>query len=125
MTRSEFLILYPEFATVLAAKIDSALSISTRLLSATAWGDFIEDAIGLNTAHNLAIQDKIGTTPAGAFGVPPGPISSASAAGASASFAVATSTDTSHSGLWYNKTVYGQQFLALRAAVIPGMAITV
>jgi hypothetical protein len=118
MTKAEFLALYPEFATISDAKILSALSISTRLLSETAWDDFYQDAIGLDAAHNLAIGYKIGTSPDGGFKVPPGPLSSASAAGASVSFAVAPGDGLSKGDAWYSRTVYGQRFLQLRSSVM-------
>jgi len=118
MTKSEFLALYPEFATISDAKILNALSMATRLLSETAWDDFYEDAIGLDAAHNLAIGYKVGTSPDGGFKVPPGPLSSASGAGASVSFAVAPGDGLIKSDAWYSRTVYRQRYLQLRSSVM-------
>ena len=117
-TTSDFIVLYPAFAAVSAGQISAQLSLSSRLLSKDAWGDFYSDAIGLDTAHNLAIaqQTNVGS---GALQMAAGPISSVSVAGISTSFATMNVDGKSKSDLWYSKTAFGQQFLRLRDTVMP------
>jgi hypothetical protein len=118
-TYAEFVAQYPEFATLQQAVVESRLSLSSRILSKRAWGDFFSDAIGLDTAHNLAIQAAAGATPTGGFQGAVGPVSSVSAAGISTSFNTPSVDVANKSDSWYMKTSYGQQFLLLRDQVIP------
>lgn len=123
-TRAEFIAAYPALATVATAIIDSQLSLSSRLLDSGVWGDFYSDAVGLDTAHNLTVQVISNSGQLGAFQVAAGPMTSASAAGMSSSFQSPDTSGKSHSEQWYLKTAYGQQFLRLRSAVCPLMALT-
>ena len=119
-TYAEFIVLYPEFAATAQAVIEARLSFSARLLDVAAWKDFFSDAVGLDAAHHLALQQS-GMGAQGAIG----PISSVSAAGVSTSFNSPSVESKNKSEVWYMKTGYGQQFLLLRGQVIPPGLMTV
>ena len=68
MIYETFIAQYPAFSdSSLEASVRAALSLSTRLLDEDAWGDFFEDAVGLDAAHNLAIESLAYATASGAF----------------------------------------------------------
>jgi len=120
-TYAEFIAQYPAFASVAQPTVATALNLSTRLLSTTAWGDFYSDAVGLDAAHNLVLADAANKSIQGAAQGAVGPVNSVSAAGISTSFSTPSLDGKSKSDNWYMKTVYGQQFLRLRDTVItPG-----
>lgn len=123
MTYDDFILIFSEFNDLDQTEVENVLSLSGRLLSQTAWGDFYDDAIGLDAAHNLAIRRmQTDADPNKALIAAAGPLSSASAAGASASFGAVGITSTDKGVSWYLKTSYGQRFLALRDQVVcPGM----
>lgn len=118
-TYDEFVALYPAFASTVQPRIESFLSMSSRLLDEASWGDFFSDAVGLDAAHSLALALGAEKGPQAALQGATGPISSVSAAGISTSFNTMSSDGKSKSDNWYSKTVYGQQFLRLRDTVIP------
>lgn len=123
----EFKVAFPQFASVDDGLITTALSLSTRLLSRAAWGEFYSDAVSLDAAHNLYHDIMLSSgelNSAAQFAV--GTISSVSAAGMSTSFnnGVTSNGKASHASDWYSKTVYGQRFLRLKQAVIPSMLLT-
>ncbi len=118
-TYDDFIEEFPAFAAMDDAKVESALSFSSRFLSVSAWGDFYSDAVGLDAAHNLALQGMIGSGSSGAFQGAVGPVTSVSAAGVSTSFAAPDTIAGSKADSWYAKTVYGQMFLRLRDNVMP------
>ena len=118
-TYDDFIEEFPAFAAMDDAKVESALSFSSRFLSVSAWGDFYSDAVGLDAAHNLALQGMIGSGLSGAFQGAVGPVTSVSAAGVSTSFAAPDTIAGSKADSWYAKTVYGQMFLRLRDNVMP------
>ena len=123
MIYAEFILAFPEFDDFDETEVENALSLSGRLLSESAWGDFYADAIGLDVAHNLTIRRmQVDSDPNKALIAAAGPLSSASAAGASASFGAVGISSTDKGVNWYLKTSYGQRFLALRDQVMcPGM----
>lgn len=118
-TWSDFTTQYPQFADpTFNALGPIQLGISTRMLSLAVWGSFYSDGIMLDCAHNLTLMQM--TTNGGANGgvqMAIGPISSTSVAGTSTSFNTPASTGKANSVDWYNKTIFGQQFLRLRSAV--------
>jgi hypothetical protein len=114
---ADFIASFPVFASVDESLITFQLSLSTRLLSKSAWGDFYSDGVLLDTAHNLSIQQVSSTSLLGGFQAAAGPLSSTSAAGMSSSFATPDLNGKGASGEWYAKTIYGQQFLRLRNTV--------
>ena len=118
-THDEFIAAFPAFSPLTDEQVETALSFSSRLFSDSAWGDFYSDAVGLDAAHNLAIQGMAGSSPGGAFQAAVGPVTSVSAAGVSTSFASPDMIAGSKADSWYSKTVYGQMFLRLRDNVIP------
>ncbi len=116
MTYAEFIALYPEFASMSQVIVQDRLTRATALLLSSAWGDFYETAIGLDAAHNLALKSLIGGNAIGGVQAAVGQITSASGAGLSTSFAQAQTNNNTEE--WYNKTVYGQEYLRLRSVVI-------
>ena len=126
-TIDDFSELYPEFCIEkYSAMIEQQLSLSSRLLSQSAWGNFYSDGIMLDAAHSLFIrirsQEGNGK---GAAQMSAGPVTNVGAAGMSAGFASVQANAIQGTSIdWYNKTAYGQQFLRLRHAVIPMMAIS-
>lgn len=117
-TYAEFIAAYPGLAGVEQTSAELALNFSGRLLNARSWGDFYSDAVGLDAAHNLVLQQKATANPMGAD-VTAGPMTSASVGGISASFSQPHWNDKSAVDQWYMKTVYGQQFLRLRDVCQP------
>jgi len=118
-TYAEFIVAFPAFASVEQGLVEQALDFSVRLLDAPAWGLHYSDAVGLDAAHNLALESLVGASPSGAFNGVSGPLNSASAAGASVSFAGVEGFGSGPSAAWYAKTIYGQKFLRLQSVVIP------
>lgn len=120
-TYAEFIAAFPAFGQTTLGVVQSQLSLSARLLSADAWGDFYGEGVALDAAHNLAmtaVAEAGGTQ--GAFQAAVGPASSVSAAGVSVSFnSAGASEQKSASVNWYAKTGYGQRFLSLRRTVVP------
>lgn len=123
-TYADFIECYPVFASLSQTVIEKWLSVSGRLLDADAWGDFYSDAVMLDTAHTLSINQMTGAALNGGQQAATGPISSSSAAGISVSFASPDQIAGSKSDSWYNKTAYGQQFLRLRNIIIPAACLT-
>jgi hypothetical protein len=123
-TVEEFKTTFPAFSSVGDSEISFALNLSSRLLSVTSWGEYFSDAVGLDTAHNLAMSAVAGKTPKSSFQGAVGPISSVSAAGISTAFNTANIDAENKSDNWYFKTSYGQQFLRLRNIVIPGAVLS-
>lgn len=117
-TYAQFIALFPAFSAVSQPIVEDALSLSANLLDESAWGNFFSNAVGLDAAHNLAMNSLLDTI-SGSFKNTAGPLTSASAAGASASFASPPNVDGYGSNSWYSKTTYGQRFMRLRAVVIP------
>lgn len=120
-TYAEFIAAYPVFSCMAQPAVESQLALSSRLLDTPNWGDFYGDVVGLDAAHNLAIDqatEQAGS--GGAFQTAAGALNSVSAAGVSISFGSGKPID-SNTEAWYNKTSYGQKFLRLRDVVIaPG-----
>lgn len=120
-TYTQFITDYPEFTTMRKPQVELQLTLSAALLSQPAWDTFYSEGVMLDAAHTLAVRAAAGQTPTGGFQAAVGPITSASGAGVSTSFATVSVDSKSKSGVWYNKTSYGQLFLRLRDAVIaPG-----
>jgi hypothetical protein len=116
---NNFILAFPAFASLTIPIVNSALSFSSRFLSRESWGSSFFDAVGLDAAHNLALQGMTGIGSGGAFQGAVGPVTSVSAAGVSTSFASPDMIAGSKSDSWYSKTVYGQMFLRLRDNVMP------
>ena len=118
-TYAEFIATYTGLASVPQAQVESQLSLSSRLLDTTAWGDFYSDAVGLDAAHNLTLMQQMASGLQGAGQAAVGPVTSVSVAGISTSFATPSLNTKSKADNWYMKTGYGQMFLRLRDTVIP------
>jgi len=122
MTYAEFIALYPEFTTMSQVIVEDKLTRAELLLSSSAWGDFYQTAIGLDAAHNLALRAAIGSSTTGGIKAAAGQITSASGAGLSVGFAQSQSNNQTEE--WYNKTIYGQEYLRLRSVVIAPCLMT-
>ena len=124
-TYAEFIAAYPVFACVAQPAIERQLTFSSRLLDTPNWGDFYSDAVELDAAHNLAVDQAAEQAGAGgAFQTAAGALNSVSAAGVSISFGSGKPIDND-TDAWYTKTSYGQKFLRLRNVVItPGYMAT-
>lgn len=113
---------FPVFSSVAYLSIDAQLALSAMLLDSTAWGDFWEEAVFLDTAHEISIEQSASAAGVqGGLSMAGGPISSVSAAGVSVSMGTPMQSAKGASVEWYIKTIYGQKFLRLRASVLsPG-----
>lgn len=120
----KFLIMHPEFANDSDKFVVAYLERALNQLSDLAWGTNFEQAVMLESAHNMALAKIAGNDSSGAFQGAVGPITSVSAAGISTSFATLSPQGKSATDDWYNKTVYGQQFLRLRNMTIAPGAMT-
>ena len=118
-TYDDFIAIYPEFTSIGQPIVENYLSLASRMIDVGAWGEFYSDAIGLDTAHSLAIKAMGGNKPTGGLQGAIGAISSVSAAGVNTSFATVTPDAKHKSDIWYMKTAYGLEFLSLRDRVIP------
>ncbi len=105
-TYSEFIAIYPAFVDMAQPLIESALSLSSRLLDSVAWGDFYSDAVGLDVAHSLSLSALSLSDPLGAFQGAVGPVNSVSAAGVSTSFTGPDIVAGGKSDQWYSKNVF-------------------
>lgn len=120
MTVSEFNCIFPEFKELKDPFVNRYLITVEKILDVVAWGDLYDDAVGLVTAHNIALANeasKAGTK--GGISGSHGQLISASAAGMASSFAPFQTNDKSLHQQYYSKTTYGQQFLALQRVILP------
>jgi hypothetical protein len=113
MTPTEFIIMFPAFMSTNLNTIQKWLDFNARLLDVASWDTFLQDAIGLTTAHELSIALQAASSPLAAFQGGAGIVTSISAAGVSTSFS-GYDTGNSRSDQWYGKTIYGQQYLQIR-----------
>ncbi len=121
-TYAEFVIAYPVFVSPAVDELDvqRQLDVAERLLSKSAWGDFYSEAIMLLVAHNTLLWLRSQLNINGGISAASGNVASTSGAGLSISFesTLANLTPGSKSSAWYNKTVYGQEYLYLQSIVI-------
>lgn len=120
----KFILMHPEFANDSDKLVQAYLERALLFLDDSVWGVHYEQAVMLESAHNLALAKIAGSDSGGAFQGAVGPITSVSAAGISTSFATLSPQGKSATDDWYNKTVYGQQFLRLRNMTIAPGAMT-
>ena len=117
---ADFIEQFPAFSSLTEAQVNRALNLSSKLLDKSTWGDFYEEAVFLDSAHNLAIRipaEQEGI--AGSREAAAGQVNSVSAAGMSVSFSQMNIQAGNYTDEWYSKTSYGQEFLRLRSVVIP------
>jgi len=120
ITYADFIEKFPAFSSLTEAEVTRQLNFSSRLLDSSAWNDFYQDAVYLDTAHTLSIRtlaNNGGTGGGQQAGV--GQITSASVAGMSTSFAQLNTGEGNYTVDWYSKTSYGQEFLRLQSIIIP------
>lgn len=132
ITYAEFLDRYPEFKGVPESAGSYQLEFSSRLISKSAFGKFWNDAVGLFTAHYLALrfdisdqEDEEGLNdPSSTIGVATS--KSASTGGLSEGSTVSgliTGTNAIEADL--ARTEYGLRFLSLLRAVVPAGNIVI
>lgn len=124
-TYAQFIARCPAFSSLDEAVIQAAIDDSAALLSLSAWGDYYERAVCLDAAHYLALRNTADASIDGAFQGTGGAVASVSGAGLSTSFATPTAGMAVGSVQWYNKTIYGQEFLRLRGSVISMAVISI
>lgn len=125
-TYDDFIAKYPIFTppAVSQEDIQEQLDFSTRLLSASAWHDWLSDAILLLTAHEISMNLLPNSDIGGGLQGARGNVSSASGAGLSVSFESMTPTSGDTSDNWYNRSTYGQKYIRLRSLVVAGFNLT-
>lgn len=123
-TYAEFIARFPTFATVAEATVQVILDESAAFLSTSSWGKWYPQGVMYDTAHNLSIEQVLGSSINGGQQAAAGPITSSSGAGISASFESPVYAGASASDSWYMKTAYGQRFLRLRNTVIPSAVLS-
>lgn len=120
MTYIEFTTRFPIFNDpTKRTQVESQLSFSALLLDSAVWGDNYDQGVYLDAAHNLALSNLANSSVMGAFQGTAGPVTNVSGGGLSTSFASPNWADKSAVDSWYNKTIYGQQFLRLRHISVP------
>ena len=118
-TYAQFIEMFPEFSTVSESAIQARLDLSAKLIDSDTWGDFYQQGVMLDVAHLSCVRALVGNTATGGIQSALGQIVSSGAAGASTSFAQFPINEKDKSEAWYSKTGYGQEFLRLRASVVP------
>lgn len=98
MTPSEFKQIYPEFAQVPDLLVQHAITSSSALVNETTWGHLFEPALFSLVAHSLAVrQDSQLKTAANLLALDTG-----------------TSLKSESSLSYYQRSGYGEEFLALK-----------
>jgi hypothetical protein len=120
-TYGDFTTQYPAFADPrYATSGPLQLTLSINLFDPNVWDDLYAQAVMLDTAHNLVIdQVAAGSYGAGGFQMAAGPVSSASVGGTSTSFNSLSPSGKNSARDWYEKTSYGQKLLRLQAIAVP------
>lgn len=116
LDQAYFLILFDEFKDVPAPKITAFIAMASRLIDARIWGDRAQDAAAYLTAHLLKSTGGIGGSGGGA-----GPITSESVGSLSRSYGMVGSPGSDQD---YNRTLYGQRYIALRNSTIIAASVT-
>ena len=117
-----FRLLFPEFpaGTSEDTRIQFWIDRAVAYLNPDSWGDCLDDATLYWAAHKLALSNGRGVNDAAINGSgSAGVIQSASVDGVSTSFAVSkVASQGNEADTQYNRTPYGQQFLALRRSCV-------
>lgn len=112
-----FLRKYPAFAELDINDVADALNDAADELDRPSWKRYYEKALFLKTAHTLTLEALAKGSVNGGMQVAGGFVTSVSGAGVSTSFSSPTFNSKSSVEQYYSKTLYGQQFLALRQTV--------
>lgn len=116
MTPAAFRTAFPEFASETAypdSLVTFWLTVAGKMVSATRWGDLLDQGIQLFTAHNLVLERQAaksaatGAVPGGASG----PVNSKTVDKVSVSYDTAAAMEP-NAGHW-NLTTYGQRYIRL------------
>ena len=127
LTYADFAIDYPEFAAIAQSKVERALNRAIARVDETAWGRFADEAVGLLTAHFLAIGPDTSNASAGGIASQmAGPLVSIEVEG---EYAIRSATPFGFGGgigvagdANYFLSPYGRQYKELQRSVI--VAIT-
>ncbi len=124
-TYDDFIGRYPIFVppAVSQEEILEQLDFATRLLSPSAWHDWLSDGIMLVAAHEISMWLLPNSNVGGGLQGARGNVSSASGAGISVAFESIPSTPGDTSSTWYNRSTYGQKYMRLQALVVPGAGL--
>lgn len=114
VTPASFKIRFPEFGSVLDARIQLFLDDAGVLLNEAFWGAKYDLGTSYLTAHYLTIGTSTENGASGSIA----PVSSRGVDGTSVSYAQVTSGNVADS--FYASTVYGQRYLALRRSLGSG-----
>lgn len=124
-TYAQFIAEYAAFSNLDQAIVQARIDKSATRLSPSAWGDNYEEAVYLDAAHRLALRNTANASIEGAFQGTGGAVASVGGAGLSTSFATPSPNASKESAQWYNKTIYGQDFLNLRNITMPMAVISI
>lgn len=124
-TYDDFIAKYPVFTppAVSQEEILEQLDFATRLLSPSAWHDWLSDGIMLLTAHEISMGLLPNSNVGGGLQGARGNVSSASGAGISVAFESLSSTPGDTSSNWYNRSTYGQKYMRLQSLVVSGASL--
>jgi hypothetical protein len=123
-TYSDFITRFCQFADVAQESVTAQLALSIQLLDGATWDEWYAEAVMLDAAHNLFLDQQASATGQGASAGTAGPVTSVSGAGLSIGFASPSWNDKSKSENWYMKTIYGQKLLRLWEVVIPAATLS-
>jgi len=118
-TYDNFITRFCQFADVAKEVVDVNIALSVALLDGATWDVWYAEAVMLDAAHNIHMDQQAASKSQGAGLGTAGPVNSVSGAGLSIGFAGATWDDKSKVQNWYMKTVYGQKLLRLWDVVVP------
>lgn len=117
-----FLIRFPEFQEVNAAKIKIALDDAALQISAKAWGNLYEQGVCALASHLLYLNGGFEADGQGG-GEPARSITSESGGGLSFSYGAGNTGLTSEFGT-YESTAYGQRYLELKRLINRHILVT-
>ena len=115
---ASFKVRFPEFDSVLDARIQVFIDDSVVILNTVYWEDKYDLGLYYLTAHYLTLASL---TEAGSSG-PTGPVAAKTVDGVSISYANPANNDLSDA--FYSSTSYGQRYLALRKSLgVPAIVV--
>lgn len=126
LTYDEFKAWYPEFADVPQGAVENQLDLSNMTLAYSAWGKWWRQAVGLFTAHYLALRFDISNglaangvkSPLGTIGVVTNKSANTSSLSEGSTVSgLVTSSDPIEAD--FGRTEYGLRYLSLLEMVVP------
>lgn len=117
VTPAEFKIRFPEFGSVLDARVQLFLDDAELELDTSRWGDRYDKGQALLAAHYLTLSLKAASGASSSSGT----VASKSIGDVSVSYAVASSVSKTED--FYSSTIYGLEYLVLARLVGAGMVV--